>query len=152
MARDIWVQSQVESYQRLKKWCLMLSFLTLNIVRYVSRVKWSNPGKGVTPCPTPWCRSYRKGSFRVTLDYGRQLYFTYPAVHGKDHVLGNVFGGTFSNSFRQNLSPHLHWQDTLLSTFCQIWDFLPSCWSCQLTLWLEICVPIDKFGFSGNNC
>ena len=23
---------------------------------------------------TPWCSSYRKGSLRVTLDYGRQLY------------------------------------------------------------------------------
>ena len=25
--------------------------------------------------PTPWCSSYRKGSLRVALDYGRQLYF-----------------------------------------------------------------------------
>ena len=31
-------------------------------------------GKGVAPFPTPWCSSYRKGSLRVTLDYGRQLY------------------------------------------------------------------------------
>ena len=30
--------------------------------------------KGVAPSPTPWCSSYRKGSLRVTLDYGRQLY------------------------------------------------------------------------------
>ena len=51
--------------------------LTLSIIRYGSRVKWSNPGKGVVPSPTPWCSSYRKGSLRVTLDYGRQLYFTY---------------------------------------------------------------------------
>ena len=48
--------------------------LTLSIIRYGSRVKWSNPGKGVAPFPTPWCSSYRKGSLRVTLDYGRQLY------------------------------------------------------------------------------
>ena len=48
--------------------------LTLSIIRYGSRVKWSNPGKGVAPSPTPWCSSYRKGSLRVTLDYGRQLY------------------------------------------------------------------------------
>ena len=34
-----------------------------------SRVKWSNPGNGVAPSPTPWCSSYRKGSLRVTLDY-----------------------------------------------------------------------------------
>ena len=74
MAREIWVQSQVESYQRLKKWHLMLSCLTLSIIRYVSRVKWSNPGKGVAPSPTPRCSSYRKGSLRVTLDYGCQLY------------------------------------------------------------------------------
>ena len=32
--------------------------LTLNNIRYVSRVKWSNPGKGVAPSPTPWCSSY----------------------------------------------------------------------------------------------
>ena len=45
--------------------------LTLSIIRYGSRVKWSNPGNGVAPSPTPWCSSYRKGSLRVTLDYGR---------------------------------------------------------------------------------
>ena len=33
-----------------------------------SRVKWSNPGKGVVPSPTPWYSSYGKGSLRVTLD------------------------------------------------------------------------------------
>ena len=27
--------------------------LTLSIIMYVSRVKWSNPGKGVAPSPTP---------------------------------------------------------------------------------------------------
>ena len=31
--------------------------------------------EGVAPSPTSWCSSYRKGSLRVTLDYGRQLYF-----------------------------------------------------------------------------
>ena len=49
--------------------------LTLSIIRYGSRVKWSNPAKGVAPSPTPCCSSYWKGSLRVTLDYGRQLYF-----------------------------------------------------------------------------
>ena len=38
----------------------MLLCLTLSIIRYVSRVNWNNPGKGVTPCPTPWCSSYRR--------------------------------------------------------------------------------------------
>ena len=51
--------------------------LTLSSIRYVSRVKWNNPGKGVAPSPTPQCSSYRKGNLQITLDYGRQLYFTY---------------------------------------------------------------------------
>ena len=50
--------------------------LTLSIIRYLSRVKWSNPGKGVASSPTPQYSSYSKGSFQVTLNYGRQLYFT----------------------------------------------------------------------------
>ena len=74
MARETWVQSQVESDQRLKKWYLMPTCLTLSIIRHGSRVKWSNPGKGVAPSPTPWCCSYRKRNLRVTLDNGRQLY------------------------------------------------------------------------------
>ena len=41
----------------------------------VSRVKWSNQGKGVAPSPTPQCSSYWKGSLRVTLDYGSQLFY-----------------------------------------------------------------------------
>ena len=53
----------------------MPPWLTLSIIRYGSRVKWSNPGEGVAPSQTPWCSSYRKGILRVTLDYGRQLYF-----------------------------------------------------------------------------
>ena len=81
MARETWVQSQVASYQRLKKWYLMPPCLTLSIIRYGSRVKLSNPGKGVAPSPTHWCSSYRKGSLRVTLDYGRQLYFTYIYIY-----------------------------------------------------------------------
>ena len=44
------VQSQVESYQRLKKWYLISPGLTLSIIRYVSRVNWSNPRKGVVSC------------------------------------------------------------------------------------------------------
>ena len=36
-----------------KKWYLMSPCLTLSIIRYRSRVKWSNPGKRVAPSPTP---------------------------------------------------------------------------------------------------
>ena len=42
-------------------------------VRIEGKVEQSR--KGVAPSPTHWCSSYRKGSLRVTLDYGRQLYF-----------------------------------------------------------------------------
>ena len=81
MVRETGVQSQVESYQRLKKWYLMMPCLALRIIRYGSRVKWSNPGKGVAPSPTHRCSSYWKGSLRVTLDYGHQRYFTYIYIH-----------------------------------------------------------------------
>ena len=68
------VQSQVESCQRLKKWYLMPPRLTLSIMRYVSRVKWSNPGKWVDLSPTPQCSNYWKRNLWVTLDYGCLLY------------------------------------------------------------------------------
>ena len=72
---ETWFQSQVMSYQRLYKWYLILPCLILSNIKYASRVKWSNSGKGVAPSPTPWCCSYLKGNLSVTLDYGRQLYF-----------------------------------------------------------------------------
>ena len=53
----------------------MLPCLTLSNIKYVSRVKWNNPGKGVAPSTTPWCCSYRKGRLLVALDNDRQLYF-----------------------------------------------------------------------------
>ena len=77
MARETWVQSQVESYQRLKK--MVLDASLLNTQHYKVRIKGKVEQfrEGVAPSPTPWCSSYRKGSLRVTLDYGRQLYFTF---------------------------------------------------------------------------
>ena len=30
----------------------------LNTQQYKVRIKWSNPGKGVAPSPSPQCRSY----------------------------------------------------------------------------------------------
>ena len=71
MVWETGVQPYVESYQRLKKWYLMLLCLTRSIIRYGSRVKWSNTGDGEVPFPTPWCSSYWKGSLRVTLDYSK---------------------------------------------------------------------------------
>ena len=51
-------QSSV-SYQRLKKWYLILPCLIFSIKRYGPRVKWSNPVKRVASSPTPQCS--RKG-------------------------------------------------------------------------------------------
>ena len=55
-------------------WCPLL-----NTQHYKVRIKGKveQSREGVAPSPTHWCSSYRKGSLRVTLDYGRQLYFTY---------------------------------------------------------------------------
>ena len=87
------VQSQAASYQRLLKSYLMPPCLTLSNIRYVSRVKWSNPEKGAAPSPTPRCSSYWKGSLLVTLDYGRQLYFTNKYVHWY-HLKRNILHPT----------------------------------------------------------
>ena len=50
---------------------------TQKMILDTSRVKWTNPGKGVVPFPTSRCSSYWKGSLWVTLDYGCQLSFLY---------------------------------------------------------------------------
>ena len=44
----------------------------LSIIRYVSRVKWSNSGKGSASSLTSRCSCYRKGSLLFALNYGRQ--------------------------------------------------------------------------------
>ena len=75
MVQETRVQSQVESYQRLKKWYLIPPCLTLGNIRYESSVKGSNPGKGVAPSPTLRCSSYWKGSLRIALaNYTYLLY------------------------------------------------------------------------------
>ena len=63
MVRETGVQSQVESYQRLKKWYLMPPCLTLSIIRYASRVKWGNPGNGVVPSLHHGVVAIEKGAF-----------------------------------------------------------------------------------------
>ena len=69
-------------------------------------------------------------------------------MHVKDKVLGNVLGGTFSDSFGRNLSLYPHCQDMLQSASCQIWDFLPSSWGSLLTF--RIFEANDELGFSGD--
>ena len=57
---------------------MVLDASLLNTQHYKVRIKGKveQSREGVAPSPTHWCSSYRKGSLRVTLDYGRQLYFT----------------------------------------------------------------------------
>ena len=86
-----------------KKWYLILPCLTLSNIRYVSRVKWSNQGKGVAPPPTPRCSSYWKGSLRVALNYGRQLCLR---IYWKKSLLLNK--KRFPFAFFPNSPPHHH--------------------------------------------
>ena len=51
-----------------KKWYFMPPYFQHYKVRFKGKVEQSY---GVAPSPIPWCSSYRKGSLRVTLDYGR---------------------------------------------------------------------------------
>ena len=44
------------------KMALDISLLNTQLIRYVSRVKWSNPGKEVAPSLTPQCSSNWKGA------------------------------------------------------------------------------------------
>ena len=55
---------------------MVLDASLLNTQHYKVRIKGKvEPSReGVVPSPTSWCSSYRKGSLRVTFDYGRQLY------------------------------------------------------------------------------
>ena len=55
---------------------MVLDASLLNTQHYKVRIKGKveQSREGVAPSPTHWCSSYRKGSLRVTLDYGRQLF------------------------------------------------------------------------------
>ena len=63
MARETGVQSQVVSYQRLKEWYLMPLYLALSIIKYGSRVTWSNPGKEYHPSLQLDVVAIEKGAF-----------------------------------------------------------------------------------------
>ena len=62
---------------------MVLDASLLNTQHYKVRIKGKveQSREGVAPFPTPWCSSYRKGSLRVTLDYGRQLYLLFLYVY-----------------------------------------------------------------------
>ena len=69
------------------KMVLDTSLLNTQQIRYVSRVKCSNPGKGVAPSPIPLCSSYWKGSLLITLNYGCQLLLTYFVIYWFQYII-----------------------------------------------------------------
>ena len=71
----------VKSYRRLRKSYILSPCLPLSIIRYGSRVKWSNHGKGVAPSPIPRWSSNWKGSLRIPLDNGPQFCFDTYVAH-----------------------------------------------------------------------
>ena len=60
----------------LKTQKMVLDASLFNTQHYKVQIKGKveQSREGVAPSSTPWCSSYRKGSLRVTLDYGCQLY------------------------------------------------------------------------------
>ena len=60
---------------------MVLDASLLNTQHYKVQIKGKveQSREGVAPSPTHWCSSYRKGSLRATLDYGRQLFYLFNA-------------------------------------------------------------------------
>ena len=75
----------------IPKMVLDTSLLNTQQYKVLSRVKWSNPGKGVAPSPTPRCCSYWKGSLLVALDSGYQLLPKYckTLIHASTNIFLN---------------------------------------------------------------
>ena len=65
---------------KTQKMVLHASLLNTQHYKVQIKGKVEQPREGVAPSRTLWCSSYRKGSLRVTLDYGRQLYFTHSTI------------------------------------------------------------------------
>ena len=76
MAREIEVQAQVESYQKLERKKKVLDSFLLNILYYnvVSKGKMDKAKKRSSALLIPRCSSYWKGILRVALDYGRLIH------------------------------------------------------------------------------
>ncbi len=92
---------------------MVLDTSLLNTQQYKVRIKWSNPGKGVVPAPTPQCSSYWKGSLLVTLEYSRQLYFiTYEGLLNIQlflHLLLLKFYLLINNCKLAHIFLHYYW-------------------------------------------
>ena len=88
---------------------MVLDASLLNTQHYKVRIKGKveQSREGVAPSPTPWCSSYRKGSLRVTLDYGRQLYFYLYSIESSSSSSSRSVGADFPDSLSLSLSIYL---------------------------------------------
>ena len=77
------IQSEVESYQRLKKWYIMPPCLTLGIIRNVSMVKWLNLRKGVI--------AIEKGAFWLPLTMVANFTYLYIYMYIYIYIYGFFF-------------------------------------------------------------
>ena len=84
MVRKIGAQSQVWSYQRLKKWYLMLPCLTLSIIRCISRVTRAILGKNLCPTPHLGAVIIEKGAFRLPSTTVGQPIYIYIYINVKE--------------------------------------------------------------------
>ena len=104
------------------KWYVIPPCLTLSIIRYVSRVKWSNPGKGVASSFTPRCISYLKGSLLVALDYEVSLHVINDqarVTRVQSQVESCVKTQTFGYEILEKLSLvyNIHWHFGICSSY-----------------------------------
>ena len=86
---------------KTQKMVLDASLLNTQHYKVWIKGKVEQSREGVAPSSTPWCSSCRKGSLRVTLDYGRQLYFYIQLLFGANE-----------NKFQNFLPKILHFQST----------------------------------------
>ena len=79
---------------KTQKMVLDASLLNTQHYKVWIKGKVEQSREGVAPSPTPWCSSYRKGSLRVTLDYGRPLYL----LLKEEEFIKKLFFGTHHHS------------------------------------------------------
>ena len=53
-----WGSTSCRVIPKTPKMVLGASLLNTQHYKAWIKIKWSNPGKGVVPSPTPWCSSY----------------------------------------------------------------------------------------------
>ena len=107
---------------------MVIDAFLLSTQHYNVRIKdkWSNPENGVAPYPTPRCSSYWKGSFQVTLDYGRQFYLLINYYHRQLGHFYHLITATDLNWLQRSTSHSLCLEsevDTISIQKLGHWDF-----------------------------